>query len=132
MAQNPSYVSMVSDPSTAQSHPVLSSPVPMTPALLPSAKRAESSLVDTLRFSRFTVSPALEPHRPPSCDTELVPTAGKGHRGMPFFSIILCRGGLLWDIVRKENSPGGALWSLGSIPSYRQERMVEEWFFISE
>ncbi|KAM6452406.1 serine/threonine-protein kinase LMTK3 isoform 2-T3 [Liasis olivaceus] len=75
MAQNPSYVSMVSDPSTAQPHPVLSSPVPMTPALLPSAKRAESSLVDTLRFSRFTVSPALEPHRPPSCDSELGPAA---------------------------------------------------------
>ncbi|XP_029142196.1 serine/threonine-protein kinase LMTK3-like, partial [Protobothrops mucrosquamatus] len=75
MAQNPSYVSMVSDPSTAQPHPVLSSPVPMTPALLPSAKRAESSLVDTLRFSRFTVYPALEPHRPPSCDSDLGPTA---------------------------------------------------------
>ncbi|KAL7990005.1 hypothetical protein Chor_012671, partial [Crotalus horridus] len=75
MAQNPSYISMVSDPSTAQPHPVLSSPVPMTPALLPSAKRAESSLMDTLRFSRFTVSPALEPHRPASCDSDLGPTA---------------------------------------------------------
>ncbi|KAG8140481.1 hypothetical protein E2320_003169 [Naja naja] len=107
MAQNPSYVSMVSDPSTAQPHPALSSPVPMTPALLPSAKRSESSLVDTLRFSRFTVSPALEPHRPPSCDSELGPTAGKGHRGMTFFSIIIPRGGLLWDVVRKQNSRWG-------------------------
>nr|XP_060636408.1 serine/threonine-protein kinase LMTK3 isoform X2 [Anolis sagrei ordinatus] len=76
MAQNPSYVSMVSDPSTVKpSLPAMSSPVPLAPALLPSAKRAESGLVDALRFSRFTVSPALEPHLSPSCDTELGPTA---------------------------------------------------------
>ncbi|XP_066486459.1 serine/threonine-protein kinase LMTK3 [Tiliqua scincoides] len=75
MAQNPSYVSMVSDPNSAKSHPAMSSPVPMAPAMLPTAKRAESSLVDALRFSRFTVSPALEPHLSPSCDTELGPTA---------------------------------------------------------
>lgn len=75
MAQNPSYVSMVSDPNSAKSHPAMSSPVPMAPAMLPTVKRAESSLVDALRFSRFTVSPALEPHLSPSCDTELGPTA---------------------------------------------------------
>uniref|UniRef100_A0A8D2Q659 non-specific serine/threonine protein kinase n=1 Tax=Varanus komodoensis TaxID=61221 RepID=A0A8D2Q659_VARKO len=39
--------------------------------------KAEADLVDTLRFSRFTVSPALEPHLSPSCDTELGPTAGE-------------------------------------------------------
>ncbi|XP_053118880.1 serine/threonine-protein kinase LMTK3 isoform X2 [Hemicordylus capensis] len=75
MAQNPSYVSMVSDPSSAKSHPAMSSPLPMAPVLLPTTKRAESGLVDALRFSRFTVSPALEPHLSPSCDTELGPTA---------------------------------------------------------
>ncbi|KAH0626489.1 hypothetical protein JD844_001492 [Phrynosoma platyrhinos] len=74
MAQNPSYVSMVSDPNTAKpSHPAMT--MPMAPALLSTAKRAESGLVDALRFSRFTVSPALEPHLSPSCDTELGPTA---------------------------------------------------------
>nr|XP_020648417.1 serine/threonine-protein kinase LMTK3-like [Pogona vitticeps] len=75
MAQNPSYVSMVSDPNATKPHPALSSPGPMAPTLLPAAKRAESGLVDALRFSRFTVSPALEPHLSPSCDTELGPTA---------------------------------------------------------
>ncbi|XP_053217737.1 serine/threonine-protein kinase LMTK3 isoform X1 [Podarcis raffonei] len=75
MAQNPSYVSVVPDPNAAKPHPVMSSPVPMAPALLPAAKRAESGLVDALRFSRFTVSPALEPHLSSSCDTELGPTA---------------------------------------------------------
>uniref|UniRef100_A0A8D2LI59 Lemur tyrosine kinase 3 n=1 Tax=Varanus komodoensis TaxID=61221 RepID=A0A8D2LI59_VARKO len=59
MAQNPSYVSMVSDPDA----------------------KAEADLVDTLRFSRFTVSPALEPHLSPSCDTELGPTAGESPAG---------------------------------------------------
>ncbi|XP_062992589.1 serine/threonine-protein kinase LMTK3 [Elgaria multicarinata webbii] len=76
MAQNPSYVSMVSDPNAAKPHLAMSSPMPMAPALLPAAKKAESGLVDALRFSRFTVSPALEPHLSPSCDTELGPTAG--------------------------------------------------------
>ncbi|XP_060111938.1 serine/threonine-protein kinase LMTK3 isoform X1 [Heteronotia binoei] len=75
MAQNPSYVSMVSDPTSAKPHTLLSSPVPMAPALLPTAKRGDSSLVDALRFSRFTVSPALEPHLSPTCDTELGTTA---------------------------------------------------------
>ncbi|XP_054850087.1 serine/threonine-protein kinase LMTK3 [Eublepharis macularius] len=75
MAQNPSYVSVVSDPNSAKPHTLLSSPVPMAPTLLPTAKRADSGLVDALRFSRFTVSPALEPHLSSTCDTELGPTA---------------------------------------------------------
>ncbi|KAJ7313971.1 hypothetical protein JRQ81_005815 [Phrynocephalus forsythii] len=75
MAQNPSYVSMVSDPNATKAQPALSSPGAMAPTLLPAVKRAESGLVDALRFSRFTVSPALEPHLSPSCETELGPTA---------------------------------------------------------
>ncbi|XP_061444684.1 serine/threonine-protein kinase LMTK3 [Rhineura floridana] len=75
MAQNPSYVSLMPDHNTAKPHLAMSSPVPMAPALLPAAKRVESGLVDALRFSRFTVSPALEPHLSSSCDTELGPTA---------------------------------------------------------
>ncbi|XP_044303639.1 serine/threonine-protein kinase LMTK3 [Varanus komodoensis] len=75
MAQNPSYVSMVSDPDAAKPHLAIPSPVPVAPPLLSAAKKAEADLVDTLRFSRFTVSPALEPHLSPSCDTELGPTA---------------------------------------------------------
>ncbi|XP_030400615.1 serine/threonine-protein kinase LMTK3 [Gopherus evgoodei] len=62
MAQNPSFVSMVTDPSSG---------APPTP--LP-AKAAEPSLMDTLRFSRFTVSPALEPCLAPH-EAELAPTA---------------------------------------------------------
>ncbi|XP_059584087.1 serine/threonine-protein kinase LMTK3 isoform X2 [Alligator mississippiensis] len=66
MAQNPSFVSMVTDPGT------LPSPMP-PPSLLP-AKGAEPSIMDALRFSRFTVSPALEPHLPPR-EAELAATA---------------------------------------------------------
>ncbi|XP_074872081.1 serine/threonine-protein kinase LMTK3 [Carettochelys insculpta] len=66
MAQNPSFVSMVTDPSSG-------APPAPPPVLLP-AKGAEPSLMDALRFSRFTVSPALEPHLAP-CEAELVPAA---------------------------------------------------------
>ncbi|XP_053866132.1 serine/threonine-protein kinase LMTK3-like [Malaclemys terrapin pileata] len=66
MAQNPSFVSMVTDPSSG-------APPTPPPALLP-AKGAEPSLMDALRFSRFTVSPALEPHLA-ARETELVPTS---------------------------------------------------------
>ncbi|XP_067408150.1 serine/threonine-protein kinase LMTK3 [Emydura macquarii macquarii] len=66
MAQNPSFVSMVTDPSGG-------APPTPPPALLP-AKGAEPSLMDALRFSRFTVSPALEPHLA-SREAERAPTA---------------------------------------------------------
>ncbi|CAM4703736.1 unnamed protein product [Caretta caretta] len=66
MAQNPSFVSMVTDPSSGA--------LPTPPPVLLPAKGAEPSLMDALRFSRFTVSPALEPHLAPR-EAELAPTA---------------------------------------------------------
>lgn len=117
MAQNPSYVSMVSDPNSAKSHPAMSSPVPLAPAMLPTAKRAESSLVDALRFSRFTVSPALEPHLSPSCDAELGPTAGKWAERCVGLRVTL-PGEVHW--VRKEDLDLGKFTSFLCMNLYEQ------------
>nr|XP_033818289.1 serine/threonine-protein kinase LMTK3 [Geotrypetes seraphini] len=74
MAQNASFLPAVTE--TPPSKPRLTSPgPPSTPPPLLLGKGAESSLLDPLRFSRFTVSPAVDPHLP-SSQAGMVPAAG--------------------------------------------------------
>ncbi|XP_068097391.1 serine/threonine-protein kinase LMTK3 isoform X2 [Hyperolius riggenbachi] len=50
------------------------SPTMPSPPALP-GKRVEASLMDSLRFTRFTVSPAVDPHVP-LCEADVAPPAG--------------------------------------------------------
>ncbi|XP_075461496.1 serine/threonine-protein kinase LMTK3 isoform X4 [Ascaphus truei] len=72
MTQNSSFI-----PMTTEAAPIKSQLSPTSPAPPPSlqGKLVESSLMDTLRFSRFTVSPAVDPHLP-VCESDAVPSAG--------------------------------------------------------
>ncbi|KAM4651221.1 serine/threonine-protein kinase LMTK3 [Discoglossus pictus] len=72
MAQNSSFLPMASEGA-----PVKSSISPTSPAPPSSVqgKRMENSLIDTLRFSRFTVSPAVDPHLP-GCESDIATSAG--------------------------------------------------------
>ncbi|XP_030050821.1 serine/threonine-protein kinase LMTK3 [Microcaecilia unicolor] len=74
MAQNASFLPAMTE--TALSKPRLTSPgPPSTPPPLLLGKGTEPGLMDPLRFSRFTVSPAADPHLP-SSQAGMMPPAG--------------------------------------------------------
>ncbi|KAJ1131387.1 hypothetical protein NDU88_009724 [Pleurodeles waltl] len=75
MTQNSSFVPMVTDPISSKLQLPLPSPPPALPLPSLQGKVMDSGLVETLRFSRFTVSPALDPHLT-SCDGDLETSAG--------------------------------------------------------
>ncbi|XP_069493374.1 serine/threonine-protein kinase LMTK3 isoform X2 [Ambystoma mexicanum] len=84
MTQNPSFVPMVTESISSK----FQLPLPSPPAALPlpsvQGKVMEPGLLDSLRFSRFTVSPALDPHLPP-CDADLETSAASpDERALPF------------------------------------------------
>ncbi|XP_053307848.1 serine/threonine-protein kinase LMTK3 [Spea bombifrons] len=72
MTQNSSYIAMASEGAALKSQ--ISPTTPAPPSSL-QGKRVETNLMDTLRFTRFTVSPAVDPHLP-VCDSEVAPPAG--------------------------------------------------------
>uniref|UniRef100_A0A8C5N1R6 non-specific serine/threonine protein kinase n=1 Tax=Leptobrachium leishanense TaxID=445787 RepID=A0A8C5N1R6_9ANUR len=72
MTQNSSFIAMATEGAALKSQISPTSPTP--PSSL-QGKRAEASLMDTLRFTRFTVSPAVDPHLP-MCDSEVTTTTG--------------------------------------------------------
>ncbi|KAM8927748.1 serine/threonine-protein kinase LMTK3 [Pelodytes ibericus] len=72
MTQNSSYITMAAEGAALKSQISPTSPAP--PSSL-QGKRAEASLMDTLRFSRFTVSPAVDPHLP-MCESEVATSTG--------------------------------------------------------
>ncbi|XP_071966538.1 serine/threonine-protein kinase LMTK3 isoform X1 [Engystomops pustulosus] len=71
MTQNSTFLPMAAEGAA------LKSPISPTTSVSPSlqAKRVEGNLMDSLRFTRFTVSPAVEPHVP-LCDSDVVSPAG--------------------------------------------------------
>ncbi|XP_077313568.1 serine/threonine-protein kinase LMTK3 isoform X2 [Lithobates pipiens] len=71
MTQNSTFLPMAAEGAALKS-PI--SPTTPSPPPLP-GKRVEGNLMDSLRFTRFTVSPAIDPHVP-LCETEVVPPAG--------------------------------------------------------
>ncbi|KAG9481618.1 hypothetical protein GDO78_010714 [Eleutherodactylus coqui] len=71
MTQNSTFLPMAAEGAALKSPISPTSPVP--PAL--QGKRAEGNLMDSLRFTRFTVSPAVEPHVP-LCESDVVPPTG--------------------------------------------------------
>ncbi|KAM4704365.1 serine/threonine-protein kinase LMTK3 [Rhinophrynus dorsalis] len=71
MTQNSSFLPMASEGAALKSQIGPTSPPP-APSL--QGKRVEASLMDTLRFTRFTVSPAVDPHVP-VCDSDVTPSA---------------------------------------------------------
>ncbi|XP_075696064.1 serine/threonine-protein kinase LMTK3 isoform X3 [Rhinoderma darwinii] len=71
MTQNSTFLPLSAEGAALKSPISPTTPVP--PAL--QGKRAEGKLMDSLRFTRFTVSPAVEPHVP-LCDSDVVPSAG--------------------------------------------------------
>ncbi|XP_069598797.1 serine/threonine-protein kinase LMTK3 isoform X2 [Ranitomeya imitator] len=71
MTQNSTFLPMAAEGAALKS-PI--SPTGSVPPVL-QGKRVEGNLIDSLRFTRFTVSPAVEPHIP-LCDSDVVPSAG--------------------------------------------------------
>lgn len=71
MTQNSTFLPMAAEGAALKS-PI--SPTTSVPPVL-QGKRVEGNLMDSLRFTRFTVSPAVEPHAP-LCDSDVVPPAG--------------------------------------------------------
>ncbi|KAM3921056.1 serine/threonine-protein kinase LMTK3 isoform 3-T4 [Leptodactylus fuscus] len=71
MTQNSTFLPMAAEGAA------LKSPISPTTSVPPAlqGKRVEGNLMDSLRFTRFTVSPAVEPHVP-LCDSDVVPPAG--------------------------------------------------------
>ncbi|KAG8434080.1 hypothetical protein GDO86_012451 [Hymenochirus boettgeri] len=70
MTQNSTFIPMASEGAALKSQINPTSPPPTTFQ----GKHSEASLMDTLRFTRFTVSPAVDPH--PELDTDVEPSAG--------------------------------------------------------
>ncbi|KAE8594005.1 hypothetical protein XENTR_v10019406 [Xenopus tropicalis] len=71
MTQNSSFIPMATEGAALKSHINPTSPPP--PSTF-QGKRVDPSLMDTLRFTRFTVSPAVDPH--PVLETDVAPSAG--------------------------------------------------------
>ncbi|XP_075047489.1 serine/threonine-protein kinase LMTK3 [Mixophyes fleayi] len=71
MTQNSSFMPMAAEGAALKSP--IGSTTPAPPTL--QGKRVEGNLMDSLRFTRFTVSPAVEPHVP-LCDSDAVTPAG--------------------------------------------------------
>ncbi|KAM4014964.1 serine/threonine-protein kinase LMTK3 isoform 1-T2 [Anomaloglossus baeobatrachus] len=71
MTQNTTFLPMAAEGAALKS-PI--SPTGSVPPVL-QGKQVEGNLMDSLRFTRFTVSPAVEPHGP-LCDSDVVPPAG--------------------------------------------------------
>ncbi|XP_040271539.1 serine/threonine-protein kinase LMTK3 [Bufo bufo] len=71
MTQNSTFLPMAAEGAA------LKSPISPTTSVPPTlqGKRVEGNLMDSLKFTRFTVSPAVEPHVP-LCDSDVVPNAG--------------------------------------------------------
>ncbi|XP_056400448.1 serine/threonine-protein kinase LMTK3 isoform X2 [Hyla sarda] len=71
MTQNSTFLPMAAEGAALKSpiSPTTSVPPPLQ------GKRVDGNLMDSLRFTRFTVSPAVEPHGP-LCDSDVVPPAG--------------------------------------------------------
>ncbi|XP_029440304.1 serine/threonine-protein kinase LMTK3 [Rhinatrema bivittatum] len=74
MAQNASFLPTVTEAALGKPRLTSRGP-PATPPPLLLGKGAEPGLLDPLRFSRFTVSPATDPHLP-SCEAGMVSPAG--------------------------------------------------------
>ncbi|XP_041425574.1 serine/threonine-protein kinase LMTK3 isoform X1 [Xenopus laevis] len=72
MTQNSSFIPMATEGAALKSQINLTSPPP--PPSTFQGKRVDASLTDTLRFTRFTVSPAVDPH--PVLETDVAPSAG--------------------------------------------------------
>ncbi|XP_072281900.1 serine/threonine-protein kinase LMTK3 isoform X2 [Pyxicephalus adspersus] len=71
MTQNSTFIPMAAEGAALRS-PI--SPTMPSPPALP-GKRVEGNLMDSLRFTRFTVSPAVDPHVP-LCEAEVASPAG--------------------------------------------------------
>ncbi|KAM9299432.1 serine/threonine-protein kinase LMTK3 [Gastrophryne carolinensis] len=70
MTQNSTFIPMAAEGAALKSP--MSPPI-LSPPSLP-GKRVEENLMDSLRFTRFTVSPAADPHVP-MCENEVAPPA---------------------------------------------------------
>ncbi|KAM5132186.1 serine/threonine-protein kinase LMTK3 [Mantella aurantiaca] len=75
MTQNSTFISMAAEGAALKS-PI--SPTLPSPPALP-GKMVEGNVMDSLRFTRFTVSPAVDPHVP-LCETEVASPAGQSKR----------------------------------------------------
>ncbi|CAH2319242.1 serine threonine- kinase LMTK3 [Pelobates cultripes] len=73
MTQNSSFIAAMATEAAALKSQI--SPTSPTPSTSLQGKRGEASLMDTLRFTRFTVSPAVDPHLP-MCESEVAATTG--------------------------------------------------------
>ncbi|XP_063798857.1 serine/threonine-protein kinase LMTK3 isoform X2 [Pseudophryne corroboree] len=71
MPQNSTFIPMAAEGAALKSP--ISSTTPAPPTL--QGKRVEGNLMDSLRFTRFTVSPAVEPHAP-LCESDVATPAG--------------------------------------------------------